>query len=455
MKSIFEILDDLPHHDKNQLLEVCQIRHSKQSKVYLLIEELICNPHQTDDYYLNQFYGQKSKSAFSQLKKRVKTEVQELVCQLKLPAGTELSKRISCTEQMLQSQIFLARGWKEQGGKLLEKSLKVALEADLPDLILSIFDTARRFEITGVIHQKELPQLEMIIKSHLQILVNQYSNPLPSPKANQSILSPLLKQLCAERNTWEILTEIRQAIALFDFDLAEKLLNEAEEVLKNDRLSSEVIEEFFLARQQVLLQTGKFKEVIYNFKKLDSTSALRKEVSLELTECQWVALYHERNWEDALRILRKSLIKNDPSNSPKWKYWEAYIHFGQNHFKSALKVLHEIQVDLKKYPDYYLGSKLLEIMILFDQNELDWLDYKMENCRKLITRWKGKFHVRIESAYSLMSQMLKALQKSSLTAIPDSDHFHRLQSLKGAYSWNPTGFELVRYDRWIKSKLED
>lgn len=136
MKSIFEILDDLPHHDKNQLLELCQIRHSKQSKVYLLIEELICNPHQTDDYYLNQFYGQKSKSAFSQLKKRVKTEVQELVCQLKLPAGTELSKRIYCTEQMLQSQIFLARGWKEQGGKLLEKSLKVALEADLPDLIL-------------------------------------------------------------------------------------------------------------------------------------------------------------------------------------------------------------------------------------------------------------------------------------------------------------------------------
>ncbi len=68
----------------------------------------------------------------------------------------------------------LGRGLKSQGAKVLEKCLKKAIERDFADLTLSIFDISQRFNIEEVISKKDLPELEQVIKSHLQILVNQH-----------------------------------------------------------------------------------------------------------------------------------------------------------------------------------------------------------------------------------------------------------------------------------------
>ncbi|MDX5338229.1 MAG: hypothetical protein LPK25_04325 [Cyclobacteriaceae bacterium] len=452
MNSIFEILDGLPYHEKSQILNFCATRNSTQSKTFLLLLEYVENPHLEESHYCRKFYGVDSCPAFFQLKKRVKKEVLELICFLKkTPSSGETQDRIHCSELLLQSQILLTRGMLGPGTKQLEKSLKNAVNADLPDLILSIFDTARKYGLEGVIRKKEIPELEMIIKNHLQILANQFCPKNPIGSGQKSMLSPLLKQLNQEKNNWEILAEIRNAISRKDFERADRLLSESEKVMKRDHLSNDIFEEFFLARQQVLLQTRQFKKVIQNYKKIDLSKFNRKETSQELNEYHWYALFYQEKWEEALHLLKKILIKSSPENFPKWKYWEAYIRFRQKLFKPALQLIHESQNELKKKPDYFFGSKMLEMMVLFDQNELDWLDYKVENFRKLLSRWKGKINARIESAFLVFLCMTKSNKLQHPHQISDHIHLTKLQSCSGEYSWNPADFELIRYDQWISS----
>ena len=455
MNSIFEILDGLAYHEKSQILGFCATRNSTQSKTFLLLQEYLENPHLEDRDYSHKFYGSEPCPAFFQLKKRVKKEVLELICFLKKnPSGGETMERIHCSELLLQSQILLARGMMGPGTKHLEKSLKNAVSADLPDLILSIFDTARKYGIEGVIRKKEIPELEMIIKNHLQILANQYYPKHPGSSSQKSKLSPLLKQLNKEKNIWESLSEIRNAISRKDFEDAARLLTESEKTFNKDHLSHEIFEELFLARQQILLQTQQFKKVSQNYKMIDLSKIQRKETSQELNEYHWYALFYQEKWEEALQLLKKILVKSAPENYPKWKYWEAYIRFRQKLFKPALKLIHESQNDLKKEPDYYLGSKMLELMVLFDQNELDWLDYKAENFRKLIARWKGKINARIESAFLVFNCMIRSNKLEHHHPISDHAHLSKLQSCSGEYSWNPADFELIRYDQWLSYHLQ-
>lgn len=455
MNSIFDILDGLHYHEKSQILSFCATRNSTQSKIYLLLREYVENPHLEDTYYSLKFYGTEPCPAFSQLKKRVKKELLEQICVLKKtsPSG-EAMERIHCTEYLLQSQILLARGLVSAGAKQLEKSLKTAIKADFPDLILPIFGTAREYGLEGVIRKKEVPELEMIVKNHLHILASQYCPKQLSTYSQKSLLSPLLKQLNKEKNIWEILAEIRNAIGKKDFEKAGKLLLDSEEVLKKDHLSQEIFEEFFLAKQQVLLQTSQFKRVIQNHKTIDLSKIHRKETSQELTEYQWYALFYQEKWEEALQLLKKCLSKTDPENLPKWKYWEAYIRFGQKLFKPALQLIHEGQNELKKSPDYYLGSKMLELMVLFDQNEMDWLDYKVENLRKLLARWKGKINARIESAFLVFLCLVKTNKMDLHDQLSDHLHLHRLKSCTGDYSWSPIDFELIRYDHWFSNHFQ-
>jgi hypothetical protein len=455
MNSIFMILDSLAYHEKVQLLQICSIRNNPKSKIYRLLQEFIEHPDAGDSAYSQKLYGSAPSPAFFQLKKRVKQEINELICALKNTSGTEESQeRIFCTELYLQSQIFLNRGITDVGSKHLEKSLKAAIKADLPDLILSIFDTARKFNVDGVIQKKEIPELEMIIKSHLQILVTQYCEKKQAPFPKKSLLSPLLKHLNFEKNSWEILSKIRRAIVAREFSSANKLLTESENILRKDQHSNEIFEEFFLARQQILLQTGKFKEVIQNFKKVDLSKIHRKETTLELAEYQCYALFNQGKWDESLQVLKKNLNKWSPSNFPKWKYCEAYIRFEQKMFQPALKLIHESQHELKKYPDYYLGSKMLELMILFDQNDLDWLDYKTENFRKLISRWKGKVNARIECAFFVLIELMKNNSRVISSQNSRSSHFFNLQSSSGKYAWNPANFELIRYDKWLAAHFD-
>lgn len=455
MNSIFQILASCSAGEKTQLLEFCATRHSVQSKKYQLLKVFVEKPGLKDSEVCELIYGEKESSAYFQLKKRVKEELDELFPLLNTHSfSDEVKTRIRCSELLLQSQVMLARGLHTEGAKLLEKSLKKAIEGEFPDLILSIFDTSQRFGVNEVIRKEDLPELELVIKSHLQILVNQH-HPKPEDRAKcekNAYLGQILSQLNSERKNWGLVANIRQSIANQNFDEAKSLILESEAGFSENPDEREFFEEFFLTKQQFLLQTGQYQEVIQNCK-LQNTSLIQsREKSLELAQYQWYALFHQDQLEEATSLLKKNLVRWCPELTPKWKYWEAFLLFRQKSFKNALRLVHECQHELKAFPNYYLGSKMLELMILFDQNEVDWLDYKVENLRKLIHRWKGKISARIDSAFHVLHGIQTKVPVNFMDGLETNEHLQKLQDGKGIYNWNPIDFELIRYDGWISSR---
>ncbi|HSF55952.1 MAG TPA: hypothetical protein VLA71_19510 [Algoriphagus sp.] len=456
MNSIFQILASCTAGEKTQLLEFCATRHSTQSKKYQLLKIFVEKPGLKDNDICSLIYGERDSAAYFQLKKRVKEELEELFPLLNTNSFSgEIKTKIRCSELLLQSQVMLARGLHFEGAKLLEKSLKKAIEGDFPDLILSIFDTSQRFGVNEVIRKEDLPELELVIKSHLQILVNQH-HPKLEDRAKcekNAYLGQILNQLNSERKNWGLVANIRQSIACQNFEEAKTLILESESSFSENSDERDVYEEFFLTKQQFLLQTGQYQDVIQNCK-LQNTSLIQsRENSLELAQYQWYALFHQDQLEEASSLLKKSLVRWCPELSPKWKYWEAFLLFRQKSFKNALRLVHECQQELKGLPNYYLGSKMLELMILFDQNEVDWLDYKVENLRKLIHRWKGKISVRIDCAFHVLHGIQTKVPTNFMDDLAKNQHLQKLQDGKGIYNWNPIDFELIRYDGWISNRL--
>lgn len=456
MNPIFQILSACSAGEKNQLLEFCATRHSSSSKKYRLLKLFVEKPGLQDREFSRLVYGSGDSAAYFQLKKRVKEELEELLPLLRSSAfPEEVRTRILCSELLLQSQVMLARGLQAEGAKLLEKSLKKAIEGEFPDLILSIFDISQRFGVNEVIRKEDLPELELVIKSHLQILVNQHHpNPEEQPKCEKNAyLGRILRQLNSERKDWGLVANIRQSLAEQNFEEAKSLISESEQSFSKQGEDREVYEEFLLTKQKFLLQTGQYKEVIQNCKQQDFTLMQSKENNLELAQYQWYALFHQDRIEEATVLLKKNLMRNCPELAPKWKYWEAFLLFRQKSFKGSLRLVHECQLELKSLPNYYLGSKMLELMILFDQNEADWLDYKVENLRKLLRRWRGKFNARIDSAFHILRSIQTKVPVNFMEDLGENEHLQKLRDGKGAYNWNPIDFELIRYDGWIAGRL--
>ncbi|TNF43646.1 MAG: hypothetical protein EP311_02690 [Cytophagales bacterium] len=455
MNSIFELLDTLDPSEKTKLLKLSAVKNSIQSKKYQLLKAYIQSPNQEDREYCRRLYSTESKAAFIQLKKRVKEDIYEMIPCLgsSLKINGEVQERIACTNLLLQSQHLLSRGLEKAGSKTLEKSLKTAVEADLPDLILCVFDTARRFGIEGVIQSKDLPQLELIIKSHLQILVNRHLEQTKPQSFQNAELGLVLKHLNTEQKQWEYLSMIRKALSNKDLEKAVDLRKESAELFEENKISEEINQEFALIQQQILIHTGRFKEVIQHYKSLDYSRFLNPENRLEHIQYQWLALYYLGRLDEAQALLKKSLSKFNPELNSKWKYWEACLHFRMKSFKSALKLIHDCQPQLKYSPNFYLGSKMLELMILFDQNDLDWLDYKIENLRKLISRWTGKINPRIEGGFKLFSKIQRKTLEDPANQIFGNEEMTNLVQARGRYFWDPTDFELVRFDSWIENRL--
>jgi hypothetical protein len=457
MCSVIQILESCSNPEKLQLLQFCKVRHTADSKKVQLLELFIRKPGLSDNEYSSYIYGELDSSAYPQLKKRVKEELEVLILLLKNKAQSEeIHKRIECSSLLLQSQILLGRGLILEGSKILEKSLKKAIAGDFADLTLSIFDISQRFKLEDVLSKKDLPELEQVIKSHLQILVNQHytQDRIQVNHEKNTYLSQILQQLNLDRKNWCLLANIRQSIREHNYEQASYLIEDSEFNFSKADGQKEVFEKFFAAKLQVLLQTGKYKEVLQNCKKLNSKYCLSPANQIELAQQEWIALFHLNRFEEALGVLKKQLLKLCPEQSGKWKYWEALLLFKQRVLKKALLLVHECQSDLKNLPNYYLGSKMLELMILFDQHDEDWLDYKIENLRKLVFRWRGRINVRIEVAFSLFHDLQRHLPYESKENLLQNPKFHLLQDGKENYSWNPSGYELVRYDQWLFEKIK-
>lgn len=454
MESLNQLLDACSLPEKTQLVEFAKIKNPPSSKKLLLMKLFVNHPGLSDTEYSQKIYKKPESAAYFQLKKRVKDEFEELLILLKPTCvKKETQLHIECSELLLKSQLILARGIRPEGSKLLERGLKMAIKHGFHDLVLTIYSTAARFGLCEVLNNNDLPELEIAIKSHLQLLIQKnYSKPEEHTQSKNQHLKTMISQLNSSRNSWFILDSIKRSIQHQEYDTALNLVTTAESEW-NHNTGAKTRDELLIAKMSILLAQREFTELLNVCIDSADTSGFSRENILKHSLNHWLSLFHLNKLEDAKQLLRKNLMKIYANQNPKWVYLDAYIEFKQQNLKTALKQIHTCQKDLKSAPDYYLGSKMLELMILFDQNDQDWLEYKMENFRKLIARKKGSINKRIKKAFLLFSKLQKSLYKPGTIDLTQDPLLIHLQNEIDGLEWNPGTFELIRYDSWVITKL--
>nr|WP_091696646.1 hypothetical protein [Algoriphagus locisalis] len=453
MESIHQLLDACSLPEKTQLVEFAKIKNPPSSKKLRLMKLFVSQPGLSDTEYAQKIYNKPEGAAYFQLKKRVKDEFEELFLLLKPTcAKKENQLHIECSELLLKSELILARGIRAEGSKLLERGLKMAIKNGFHDLVLTIYSTAARFGICEVLNNNDLPELEIAIKSHLQLLVRKnYKNTEDHKESKNQYLKTMIQQLDHSRNSWLLIDDINQSIQHKEYETALYQVNEAEVIYSSQTNAKN---ELLIAKMSIRLAKREFSRLIDECTEALDTESLSQENAVTYSLNYWHALFHLDKTEEAYQILRKKLMKLDPSQQPKWSYLEAYINFKLGNLKTTLKLIHANQKSMKSIPDYFLGSKMLEIMVLFDQNDQDWLEYKIENLRKLISRYKFRASRRIHLAYQLFARLQKSLFKPEQCDFSRDPILLDLLQEKEGLEWNPNSFELIRYDSWIISNLK-
>ncbi|MEB2783068.1 hypothetical protein [Algoriphagus persicinus] len=455
MESINLLLDACSLPEKMQLVEFAKIKNSPSSKKLMLMRLFVSHPGLSDSEYSQKIYKKPEGAAYFQLKKRVKDEFEELFLLLKPTCiKKENQLHIECSELLLKSQLILARGIRSEGAKLLERGLKMAIKYEFHDLVLTIYSTAVRFGICEVLSNNDLPELEIAIKSHLQLLIKKnYTKSEEQKHSKNQHLKRMICQLNYSRNSRFILDDINRAIQHKEYENALSQVTEAESD-RNNSFEPRSKDELLIAKMSILLAKRDFTKLLEECIDSVDTSNFSQENELRYALNHWHALFHLNRTEEAQQILRKNLMKLDSSQHPKWSYLEAFILFKQRNLKTALKQIHAYQKHLKCIPEYYLGSKMLEMMILFDQNDQDWLEYKIENFRKLISRYKCKTYGRIYLAFQLFSKLQKSLFKPAQFDLIQDPSLIELQNEIDGLEWKPNTSELIRYDSWIIKSIK-
>ncbi|UZD21718.1 hypothetical protein PBT90_19580 [Algoriphagus halophytocola] len=452
MESITELLDTCTLPERYQMVEYAKVKNAPNSKKLQLLQLYVQEPGLSDSDYSKKIYNKENIPAFHQLKKRVKEECEDLLILLK-PSCIEKENKIhiQCTELLLKSQLVLARGLRDEGVKLLERGLRMAINNRFHDLVLTVYSTVRRFELSEIIHHQDLPDLQLAIKSHLQLLMDKYNYRQTDTKpAENSLLKTMIQQVQSSRTSWGQLEKINAAIDQKNYELASELVIRAENSPQKLFQEEETKNKLVKAKLSIYLNKGEFTQLrALTGQLLDGVA--QQPNNFYLYEYHWLALFHLGRLDEAAQLLKRQLPKVPTDFAPRWLYFEFYLLFCQQSYKIVLRRIHEHQNKLKSEPHLYLGSKMLELMVLIEQNEQDWLEYKMENMRKLISRKKKAGCSRIQAAFQVFWKMQKT--KSSDSLIEDPSFLSLVKGEKN-FAWEPGTFELIRYEEWMAERFK-
>ena len=205
-----------------------------------------------------------------------------------------------------------------------------------------------------------------------------------------------------------------------------------------------------------LVYLGRYEEALGNAV-LAKDFAVPKGVN-EITTIGYIFLAQFRlDDNEALETTIKSAFKHPKLRSSKfieskWIFYQAAFHFKMGSFQDCLSELQKESELLKDRSGWLFGHKLLEILSYAEQGEFDMIDFRIEALRKLLQRQKHKNIRRIKTVFEILNTLVKTGYNFKQTLEKDKEKFLVLEQGEEDYFWDPLGYEIIRFDKWFRSK---
>lgn len=457
MSTILKVLESCSLNEKNLLLRYISIKNSPSSKKYRLLKLMIKNPSLKDVELASLIYNSPELPAYFQIKKRL---TEELICYLRLVKKSSFQKdsclRMQVIELLQKGQSFLHLDLERDGLKYLRKSLELAGKQGYTDLVLTIHETARAAGVAEPIDNDELFRLKNALCNQLDLT---FHNSVVEKESHKTNLISVRKSVMQTESNNEVLNLLEKCEVYLKQNCLNKAslaIQEAENILYSypSINQPEMIWKINLTQQEVLLKYEAYEELINNCQKTIQIKGLPENVKMEVYKNEWFAAFYLQNIDLARKILLKLARNKNDLTKHTWQYLESYLLFQEGKMQESLTLNHDCQRVLKSNQDYFLGSKLLEIMILIEKNEWDWVEFKLESFRKTLYSTKGKIKNRIKSFYHSVQHLQKLTESSRSAEIEKFRHFQLLKNSQDSFSWQPGTFEVIPYHQWIQKFLQ-
>lgn len=161
--------------------------------------------------------------------------------------------------------------------------------------------------------------------------------------------------------------------------------------------------------------------------------------------------------QEAIELIEKlrsiKSIKRGSLHYYKLLYYDANIKFLQGNYSGCMSFLKRHSFLKADKSGWRLGYKVLEMMCIIEMQNYDWLPYRLETFRKLLSDIKTENTARPKLINKLLKRLIKENFNFDKTTEKLQAEFDLLRSNTGEYYCYPIGYEVIRFDEWWASKL--
>lgn len=486
MKSLIQIVNILKQPELRMLRGYYQVKQNKEpSKKLELLNLVTGGKVTTDKEAIEKLYGKSnSTSGYSHLKERLKTDLLNTILFLnpeKIYTTLFNKKKLACKKLIIQADLFFNRSDKKTGGDLLHKALSLAKKYEFIDLEIDIRDKLRgeaSFEMDFNAFEEHNSKIEKALKTQIAILNakkhfyrikyrNGQKTNLAYKQHRESILTPLteIEEDIKETNSvrvkyWYYFIAVSYYLGIGkDIQKSIELQIKFIDLIENEVAvkSKSAIAGTNMQLAHIYLLTNDYKKALGPAIKAVATFRKDSFNFLRALEIQFWA--HLRNEdleaaeEDVKRAFRHKNIRKSDYFSAKWHYLKANLMFLKGNLSAAHDSLLESDELNKDKTGWYIGFKLLLIYITFEQGNYYWLESQLENFRKLLLRNKKANIKRAKVIHKVAHALLQNNGDFKKVKETNDKDLRLLQEAKDEMHWNPTGYEVIRFDDWFYKKI--
>ena len=429
-------------------------------------------------------YKKKPDAAFSHLKERLKKDILSIVLLQDPDKKFEVPSRkakFAVRKYLMEGELLISRGISSEGIRILKKAAKIADRFELVAEQILIEDLLRdhvgynaglqEFENYSQNIEDNLFILNELLYSKHELkkltLANLY-------KANKSrdykdIASETLVKLRESYNRtnsahigyWYYKTAVSYYLAIREYEQALIFANNFLILVEEEEavFSKANIAGINMNIAVILLNLDRASEAVEfamtaveNFK----SGLINELVALEVL---FFTYFRSKQYEECAFVLNKGLkhkkIKSNEFVEAKWKYFRANLDVINGRYDLAMKTLTQHTELSKDKSGYLIGFKILEIIVIVEEDLRDWYEYRLEALKKLLQRQKDKNVARAKLIYSILYNLVRQGFDFDITYEAKRDEFKKLIDAKGEYYWDCLGYEVIKFDQWFLSKCKN
>lgn len=485
MKQLVPLIKVLRPGEIRLVIHFLKLESNAEVKKRLeLFNLIVSGKADTDKKALKKLYKtDKNTSAFSHLKERLRKDVLNVL--FLQDASKKFSTKYAnaefeCRRNYIQADILIARGAYLPAIKILERNLQLAEKYELA-AEKTLTQQLARTMTHRIKSEKKLEDYNTSIRKSLELMaglnrVEEIAHFFSYPqlfKANKKVSQPDFKI-----NTVEELKHLYEHtkspkigfwyhMAMGDYLV---LIRNSAKALENNLQFLKLIEKSPSIHSQAnlagvnmnissnLISLMRYDESV-DYAKFAVRSFRKGGINqFNAMENLFFAHFRNNNLEAAEDVLKKVFehpaMKANAFYPAKWLYLRACLEFSNSEFNKALKTLNESTELNKDKSGWLLGLRMLELLIMVEVGDFEWFDFKLENFRKLLQRQKEENIQRSKVIFNVLKTLSKLDFDYFDTFEKEQKNIQLLEEAENELQWDPKGFEVIRFDDWIKSKID-